>query len=48
MYDGIAGFFVQPVKGAKEEGTKGFVKGFVKGVGGLAVKPAAGKPRSLR
>ncbi|KAB2570554.1 Vacuolar protein sorting-associated protein 13C [Lasiodiplodia theobromae] len=42
LYDGIAGFFVQPVKGAKEEGTKGFVKGFVKGVGGLAVKPAAG------
>ncbi|EKG14389.1 hypothetical protein MPH_08378 [Macrophomina phaseolina MS6] len=42
LYDGITGFFVQPVKGAKEEGAKGFVKGVVKGVGGVVCKPAAG------
>ncbi|OJD30142.1 glycosyltransferase family 1 protein [Diplodia corticola] len=42
LYDGITGIFVQPVKGAKEEGAKGFVKGCVKGVGGAVCKPAAG------
>lgn len=34
---------MQPVKGAQKEGAEGFVKGFVKGVGGVVCKPAAGK-----
>ncbi|KAI1409019.1 hypothetical protein F5Y13DRAFT_182267 [Hypoxylon sp. FL1857] len=42
VYDGVAGFFTQPVMGAKEDGTVGLVKGFCKGVGGLVCKPAAG------
>ncbi|KAK4229015.1 sterol 3-beta-glucosyltransferase [Podospora fimiseda] len=42
VYDGLAGFVTQPVKGAQKEGGVGFVKGFGKGVGGLFLKPAAG------
>ncbi|GME43742.1 Vacuolar protein sorting-associated protein 13A [Neofusicoccum parvum] len=42
LYDGITGLFVQPVLGAQKEGMSGFWKGFGRGVGGLACKPAAG------
>ncbi|KAI1372636.1 hypothetical protein F4677DRAFT_462800 [Hypoxylon crocopeplum] len=42
LFDGVTGFFVQPVTGAKEEGAVGFLKGFGKGLGGLVCKPAAG------
>ncbi|KAF2122252.1 hypothetical protein BDV96DRAFT_663272 [Lophiotrema nucula] len=40
--DGIGGFFIQPIKGAQQEGAKGFAKGFGKGLGGIVCKPAAG------
>lgn len=43
LYDGITGFFLQPVKGAQKEGPVGFLKGFGKGLGGIVCKPAAGK-----
>ncbi|EKG17365.1 hypothetical protein MPH_05432 [Macrophomina phaseolina MS6] len=43
LYDGITGFFVQPVKGAQKEGAVGFLKGFGKGLGGIVCKPAAGE-----
>lgn len=42
LYDGISGFFVQPVKGAQKNGIKGFGKGFGRGLGGLICKPIAG------
>ena len=44
LYDGITGLVTQPLKGAKEGGAAGFVGGFFKGIGGVACKPAAGKP----
>lgn len=34
--------FAQPLKGAKEDGVKGFFKGTVKGLVGLVTKPLAG------
>lgn len=34
---------MQPVKGAQETGVLGGIKGFGKGVAGVAFKPAAGK-----
>jgi hypothetical protein len=43
LYDGVTGIVTEPVKGAKEGGIGGFVRGFFKGVGGAACKPAAGK-----
>ncbi|RAH68605.1 putative sterol glucosyltransferase [Aspergillus aculeatinus CBS 121060] len=43
MADGFTGFFTQPIKGAKEEGVLGAMKGFAKGTIGLATKvPSAG------
>ena len=39
---GVSGLVTQPYKGAKREGAKGFVKGFAKGVIGVAVKPTVG------
>jgi hypothetical protein len=42
FYDGITGLITQPIKGAKEEGTAGAIKGFGKGIGGLILKPGAG------
>ena len=33
----------QPLDGAKKEGIAGFVKGFGKGIGGVVLKPHAGK-----
>lgn len=43
MYDGITGFVTQPIDGAKKEGVAGLIKGFGKGIGGLMLKPTAGK-----
>ncbi|KAI1857259.1 uncharacterized protein JN550_013342 [Neoarthrinium moseri] len=41
FYNGITGFVTQPYKGAKEEGTLGFLKGAGKGTIGLIIKPGA-------
>ena len=35
----------QPIKGAKEEGPAGLLKGIGKGIGGVVLKPGAGKPK---
>lgn len=43
FFDGVTGLFTQPLKGAEKEGAVGLIKGFGKGVGGLMLKPAAGK-----
>lgn len=43
FYDGISGLVTQPIRGAQKEGGVGFLKGFGKGIGGLMLKPAAGK-----
>lgn len=45
LYDGISGLVMQPLKGAKEEGPAGFIKGFGKGIGGVVLKGGAGTPR---
>jgi hypothetical protein len=34
---------MQPIDGAKKEGTLGLWKGVGKGIGGIALKPAAGE-----
>ncbi len=47
MYDGIAGLVTQPFEGAKKEGVAGFLKGFGKGIGGVMLKPQAGRLSSL-
>lgn len=44
IYDGVTGVVTQPFQGAREEGAVGFVKGIGKGIGGLVLKPTAGKP----
>ncbi|KAH0542669.1 hypothetical protein FGG08_002992 [Glutinoglossum americanum] len=41
LYDGISGLITQPLKGAKDEGATGLVKGIGKGIGGLVLKPSA-------
>ncbi|KAI9926957.1 hypothetical protein AWENTII_010790 [Aspergillus wentii] len=41
FYDGITGIFTQPVRGAKQGGVSGFVKGIGKGLGGAVLKPGA-------
>ena len=43
MYDGYSGLFKKPYKGAKEEGTLGFVKGIGKGVGGFMTQNGSGE-----
>jgi hypothetical protein len=43
FYDGISGLITQPLRGAEKEGTAGLIKGFGKGIGGLVLKPGAGK-----
>ncbi len=43
MYDGITGLVTQPLRGAEKEGAAGLVKGIGKGIGGLILKPGAGK-----
>lgn len=42
LYDGLSGFIMQPVRGARSKGASGFVQGLGRGVGGLVFKPAAG------
>ena len=41
MYDGITGLVADPIRGAREEGTKGAVKGVGKGVMGVYWKTTA-------
>lgn len=43
MFDGISGLVTQPFEGAKKEGVLGLIKGFGKGIGGVVLKPGAGK-----
>lgn len=43
IYDGVTGVVTHPVHGAMEEGALGFLKGVGKGIGGLVLKPTAGK-----
>lgn len=43
MFDGITGLVTQPLRGAEKDGGIGLLKGFGKGIGGLMLKPAAGK-----
>lgn len=43
FYDGVSGLVTQPYKGAQKQGGQGFIKGVGKGIGGLILKPAAGK-----
>jgi hypothetical protein len=43
FYDGISGLVTQPMKGAEKEGAAGFLKGIGRGIGGLVLKPGAGK-----
>ena len=43
FYDGISGLVTQPLDGAKKEGVAGLIKGFGKGIGGVVLKPGAGK-----
>ena len=42
-YDGIAGLFIQPFIGARDEGVVGAIKGLAKGVAGTPVKFFAGE-----
>lgn len=48
LYDGISGLVTQPIKGAKEEGPAGLLKGIGKGIGGIVLKGGAGTPFSFR
>ena len=43
VYDGVSGLWMQPIDGQKKEGALGALKGVGKGIGGLALKPVAGK-----
>ena len=43
FYDGISGLVTQPFEGAKKEGIAGLIKGFGKGIGGVVLKPGAGR-----
>lgn len=43
FYDGISGLVTQPFEGAKKQGVAGLIKGFGKGIGGVVLKPGAGK-----
>ena len=47
IYDGISGLVTQPLGGAKKEGFLGLIKGFGKGIGGVVLKPQAGKTDCL-
>lgn len=42
LIDGVAGVFVQPIRGYQQEGALGIVKGVGKGLVGVAVKPVVG------
>lgn len=43
LFDGVTGLVTQPLKGAEKDGMSGLIKGFGKGIGGVMVKPVAGK-----
>jgi hypothetical protein len=43
MSEGLTDIFVQPYKGAKEEGALGALKGFGKGTVALATKTSSGE-----
>ncbi|KAL9104167.1 MAG: hypothetical protein Q9163_000866 [Psora crenata] len=43
FFDGISGLITQPLEGARKEGVAGLVKGFGKGIGGVVLKPGAGR-----
>ncbi|KAF8544877.1 hypothetical protein BDD12DRAFT_771811 [Trichophaea hybrida] len=42
LYDGITGLVTQPIKGAKEDGAGGAIRGIGKGISGLVLKSGAG------
>jgi hypothetical protein len=42
FYKGLKGVFVDPIKGAQQEGVAGFFKGVGTGVAGVVVRPMAG------
>lgn len=42
IIEGVAGMVIEPIKGARQEGLAGFVKGLGLGVVGAAVKPTVG------
>ena len=39
---GISGLYEQPMRGGRQQGVKGFMKGGVKGTGGFVLKPVSG------
>ncbi|KAH8429328.1 glycosyltransferase [Aspergillus melleus] len=41
FYDGITGIVTQPIRGLRQEGLSGFVKGVGRGIGGVVFKPGA-------
>lgn len=43
IFDGYAGLFKDPYKGAKKEGAAGFAKGLATGVTGFMTKNANGR-----
>ena len=43
MTEGLTDIFVQPYKGARDDGALGALKGFGKGAVALASKPGAGE-----
>jgi hypothetical protein len=43
VYDGFSGVVTQPIQGRREGGTAGMYKGIGKGIGGMLLKPVAGK-----
>lgn len=42
LLDGVTGIFTQPIKGAKQEGALGVLKGIGRGVAGVVTKPVIG------
>jgi hypothetical protein len=42
-FDGVTGLVTQPYRGATKHGPRGFPAGVGKGIGGLILKPSAGK-----
>lgn len=42
LIQGVTGLVYDPIRGAEREGLKGFVKGLISGIAGVAMKPAAG------
>jgi len=42
LYKGVTGVVLEPIKGAKDEGAKGLLKGIGKGLAGVVLKPTIG------